>query len=98
MNRPLAISLVMFLSLASTATSMARSGQPSGPGSVTGNPAAGSANPRSAPPISAGQGSRSGSGTSSSGGRDDNGDQGRDKMPESNSRVRSPEQQNKTGR
>jgi hypothetical protein len=30
----------------------------------------------------------SGSGTSTSGGKDDNGDQGRDKMPESNQAVR----------
>jgi hypothetical protein len=30
----------------------------------------------------------SGSGTSTSGGRDDNGDQGRDKMPDSNMTVR----------
>jgi hypothetical protein len=37
----------------------------------------------------------SGSGTSTSGGRDDNGDQGRDKMPESNAGVRPQDQQQK---
>jgi hypothetical protein len=31
---------------------------------------------------------KSGSGTSTSGGKDDNGDQGRDKMPESNMKVK----------
>jgi hypothetical protein len=34
-----------------------------------------------------------GSGTSTSGGKDDNGDQGRDKMPDSNMNVRSQDQQ-----
>jgi hypothetical protein len=38
---------------------------------------------------------RSGSGTSTSGGRDDNGDQGRDTMPDSNKSVMPLEQQNK---
>ncbi|MGY3452467.1 hypothetical protein ACVILH_004809 [Bradyrhizobium sp. USDA 4353] len=82
-----------------TATAMfAQSGQPSGPGSVTGDPAASSANPRSAPATSTATGNPSGSGTSSSGGRDDNGDQGRDKMPESNSGVRPRDQQRQGGR
>ncbi|WP_245329190.1 hypothetical protein [Bradyrhizobium centrolobii] len=37
--------------------------------------------------------SRSGSGTSTSGGKDDNGDQGRDRMPESDRTVRPESQQ-----
>ena len=37
----------------------------------------------------------SGSGTSTSGGKDANGDGGRDKMPNSNMEVRPPSQQNK---
>ena len=39
--------------------------------------------------------SGSGSGTSTSGGKDANGDGGRDKMPNSNMEVRPPSQQNK---
>ncbi|MCA6119355.1 hypothetical protein J6524_31455 [Bradyrhizobium sp. WSM 1738] len=60
-------------------------GNPSGRGSVSGDPAASSANPR-ADPATTGRSSNnpSGSGTSTSGGRDDNADQGRDKMPETN--------------
>jgi len=50
--------------------------------STTGDPAASTANPN---PDTTGRG---GSGTSSSGGKDDNGDQGRDKMPDSNMAVR----------
>jgi hypothetical protein len=57
-------------------------GGPSGRGSTTGDPAASSANPSAAPQGTSGQSSRSGSGTSTSGGKDENGDQGRDKMPE----------------
>jgi hypothetical protein len=64
-------------------------GAPSGRGSVTGDPAASSSNPAAAPPSTGNATpSRSGSGTSTSGGRDDNGDQGRDKMPESNMTVK----------
>jgi hypothetical protein len=40
--------------------------------------------------------SRSGSGTSTSGGSDANGDQGRDKMPESNRSVKPLDQQHKS--
>jgi len=69
-------------------------GNPSGPGSVTGDPAASTANPNSDPSKTTGQSSNpSGSGTSTSGGKDDNGDQGRDKMPESNTAVKPYEQQ-----
>jgi hypothetical protein len=55
-------------------------------GSTSGDPAASSQNSKNdttgmAP-------SRSGSGTSTSGGKDANGDQGRDKMPESNMDVK----------
>lgn len=61
-------------------------GGPSGPGAVTGDPAASSQNVSR---DTTGRGyTRSGSGMSSSGGRDDNGDQGRDAMPESNKDVR----------
>jgi len=71
-------------------------GNPSGPGSVTGDPAASSANPNSDPSKTTGQSNNpSGSGTASSGGKDDNGDQGRDKMPESNMAVKPYEQQKK---
>jgi hypothetical protein len=56
---------------------------PSGRGSVTGDPAASSANPsRDAELKGRSPDSPSGSGTSSSGGRDNNGDRGRDTMPE----------------
>jgi hypothetical protein len=65
-------------------------GTPSGRGSVTGDPAASSANPSAEPPGTSGRAasSPSGSGASTSGGKDDNNDQGRDKMPESNKSVR----------
>jgi hypothetical protein len=64
---------------------------PGGPG--TPRPASGSASKKQdttgmAP-------NRSGSGTSTSGGRDDNGDQGRDTMPDSNKSVMPLERQNK---
>ena len=66
--------------------STGKGGGPSGPGAVTGDPAASSQN---ADHDTTGRGyTRSGSGMSSSGGRDDNGDQGRDAMPESNKNVR----------
>jgi hypothetical protein len=58
-------------------------------GAVAEDPAASSATPDSAPTTGmATRPSRSGSGTSTSGGRDDNGDQGRDKMPESHRTVK----------
>jgi len=57
-------------------------GDPSGRGSITGDPAASSANPRSDGPRGRSPDNPSGSGTSTSGGRDDNGDRGRDSMPE----------------
>jgi len=63
-------------------------GTPSGRGSTTGDPAASSATPGTSPTGSSMKPRSSGSGTSTSGGGDDNGDQGRDKMPESNMTVR----------
>ena len=42
--------------------------------------------------------SRSGSGTSTSGGSDANGDQGRDRMPDSNQSVMPYDKQNKPGK
>lgn len=68
---------------------LAQAGAPSGRGSTTGDPAASSATPGSAPTTgNATKPNPSGSGTSTSGGKDDNGDQGRDKMPESDKTVR----------
>jgi hypothetical protein len=65
-------------------SSLAQAG-PSGRGSTTGDPAASSATPGTSPTTgNAIKSNPSGSGTSTSGGKDDNGDQGRDKMPESN--------------
>jgi hypothetical protein len=83
---------------ATLARALAQSGGPSGPGSVTGDPAASSASQPSAPTTGAARQSPSGSGTSSSGGRDDNGDQGRDKMPESGRSVRPEQRNNGSGR
>jgi hypothetical protein len=64
-------------------------GNPSGRGAVTGDPAASSANPQAASPGDPSNklSNPSGSGSSTSGGKDANGDQGRDKMPESNMKV-----------
>jgi hypothetical protein len=75
-------------------------GNPSGRGSVTGDPAASSANPATAPKTgtTTGSGARanpSGSGTSTSGGSDANGDAGRDKMPDSDRNVRPLQDQHK---
>nr|WP_245323926.1 hypothetical protein [Bradyrhizobium stylosanthis] len=73
----------------------AQGGEPSGRGAVTGDPAASSATPRADTPTTgaATRSNPSGSGTSTSGGKDDNGDAGRDKMPESNRTVRPESQQ-----
>ncbi|OPY98618.1 hypothetical protein A5906_31415 [Bradyrhizobium sacchari] len=69
-------------------------GEPSGRGAVTGDPAASSATPKDAPTTgTATRSNPSGSGTSTSGGRDDNGDAGRDKMPDSDRAVRPENQQ-----
>jgi len=70
--------------LLSSATFALGQGNASGRGSVTGDPAASSANPSADPaPTTGFSSSPSGSGTSTSGGKDDNGDGGRDTVPES---------------
>lgn len=75
----------------STASAVAQpAGAPSGRGATTGDPAASSAAPSKDPRGTTGlsPGSSSGGGTSTSGGKDDNGDQGRDRMPDSSMTVR----------
>jgi hypothetical protein len=84
----LAAALVVISSLA-----IAESGAPSGQGSTTGDPAASSQNAN--PNTTGMSSSKSGSGTSTSGGSDANGDQGRDKMPDSSVGVRPYDKQNK---
>jgi hypothetical protein len=74
----------------------AQGGAPSGRGSTTGDPAAGSATPGTSPTTgSSMKPSPSGSGTSTSGGNDANGDQGKDKMPDSSQGVRPLDKQGK---
>ena len=82
--------IAMILSALLSSYSFALAQGPSGRGAVTGDPAASSANPSAEPQATKGrvQNNKSGSGTSSSGGNDYNGDQGRDKMPDSNMQVR----------
>jgi hypothetical protein len=93
MNLPptvIAVSLVL-----SVVFAHAQSGAPSGRGSTTGDPAASSATPGTSPTTgSSRRRNPSGSGTSTSGGYDANGDQGRDKMPESNQGVKALDKQN----
>jgi hypothetical protein len=70
---------------------------PGGPG--TPRPAATSASPKGPSYDTTGMApNRSGSGTSTSGGSDANGDQGRDKMPDSNKNVMPLDQQHKPER
>jgi ABC-type phosphate transport system substrate-binding protein len=69
-------------------TLLTQAGAPAGRGSTTGDPAASSANPGASPTTGTSKANPSGSGTSTSDGKDDNGDQGRDKMPESSQAVR----------
>lgn len=68
---------------------------PSGRGAVTGDPAASSATPHAGSQTTgtATKSNPSGSGTSTSGGKDANGDAGRDKMPDSDRTVRPMNQQ-----
>lgn len=76
-------------------SAFAQGGAPSGRGAVTGDPAASSATSHADTPTT-GTSIRpnpSGSGTSSSDGKDDNGDAGRDRMPESDRTVRPESQQ-----
>jgi len=77
------IALIVAALLASHSVAAAQ-GNPSRRGSVTGDPAASTANPRA---------ETGGTIGASNGGKDDNGDQGRDKMPESNMSVRSQDHQ-----
>jgi hypothetical protein len=81
----------------SGACAYAQSGVPSGRGSTVGDPASSSATPGTSPNTTgnAMKPSRSGSGTSTSGGSDANGDQGRDKMPDSDMSVKPLNQQHK---
>ena len=88
-----AILLAAALALSST-FAYAQGGAPSGRGSTTGDPAASSAT-RGASPTTGNSMKPSPSGTSTSGGSDANGDQGRDKMPDSSQGVRPLNQQNK---
>jgi hypothetical protein len=78
-------------------------GGPSGRGSISGDPAASSATPSASPNAGATTGSSSranpsGSGTSSSGGTDANGDGGRDKMPETNRSLSQSRDQREPGK
>jgi hypothetical protein len=77
--------IIATLLLGSCSVALAQ-GNSSGQGATTGDPAASSQNVN--PDRSGMSPSKSGSGTSTSGGKDANGDQGRDKMPESNSSVK----------
>ncbi|MET4721835.1 hypothetical protein ABIF63_005941 [Bradyrhizobium japonicum] len=94
MNARLSIATAVLV--LSTASALAQSaGAPSGRGATTGDPAASSAAPNKDPRGTTGlsPGSSSGSGASTSGGKDDNGDQVRDRMPDSNMTVRPQNQQ-----
>jgi hypothetical protein len=92
------IILATVLALSGT-FAFAQSGTPSGRGSTTGDPAASSATPGTSPTTGTSmKPSRSGSGTSTSGGSDANGDQGRDKMPDSSQGVRPLNKQGKPDR
>lgn len=90
----IAAGLVLLLVASASAQT---AGAPSGRGAVNGDPAASSASPSKDPRRTTGMvpSSGSGSGTSTSGGRDDNGDQGRDRMPNSNMSVRPQSEQPK---
>ena len=91
--------IVVAVALASGATAYAQNGAPNGRGSTTGDPAASSAIPGSAQTVgSSVKPSPNGSGPSTSGGSDANGDQGRDKMPDSSQGVRPLNKQGKPDR
>lgn len=90
--KPAVVAAVMLCAGAAFAQSSGASGR----GAVTGDPAASSATPGSSPTTgSAVKSNSSGSGTSSSGGSDANGDQGLDKMPDSDKSVMPLDQQHK---
>jgi len=83
--------------IASTTYAQAQGGLPSGRGSTTGDPAASSATPGTSPTTGwSKKASPSGSGTSTSGGSDANGDQGRDKMPDSSLSVKPRNEQHQS--
>lgn len=86
---------VFAVALFATGSALAQGGAPSGRGAVTGDPAASSATPHadSQTTGTATKSNPSGSGTSTSGGEDANGDAGRDKMPDSDRTVRPLDQQ-----
>jgi hypothetical protein len=90
-----AVFAVFVVTVLAGGPALAQAGAPSGPGAVTGDPAASSATPQadSQTTGTATRSNPSGSGTSTSGGKDDNGDRGRDKMPESNGKVLPESQQ-----
>lgn len=77
-----AIGLATCFALLATAATAQTSGQ----GSTSGDPAASSQNAK--PDTTGMTPNKSGSGTSTSGGKDANGDQGRDKMPDSSKSVK----------
>jgi len=87
--------LAIFAVILVAAGSAYAQGAPSGRGAVTGDPAASSATPQadSQTTGTATKSNPSGSGTSTSGGKDANGDAGRDKMPDSDRNVRPMDQQ-----
>src|SRR3954449_11283788 len=78
-----ASALVLSSHVALAQNTGSQAGASSGRGTITGDPAA--STPTTGSSLKA---NPSGSGTSTSGGKDDNGDQGRDKMPESNMQVK----------
>jgi hypothetical protein len=87
------VAIVLSVLFGSYSLALAQGG-PSGRGAVTGDPAASSANPSTDPNGTTGMApSRSGSGTSTSGGKDENGDQGRDRAPGSGMGVKPESQQ-----
>jgi hypothetical protein len=88
---------VLVIALFASGSALAQ-GAPSGRGAVTGDPAARSATPQAGSQTTGAvtKSNPSGSGTSTSGGKDANGDAGRDKMPESNRTVRPHDQQHQS--
>lgn len=86
---------VLAVALISGGSALAQAGAPSGRGAVTGDPAASSATPHAGSQTTgtATKSNPSGSGSSTSGGKDANGDAGRDKMPDSDRTVRPLDQQ-----
>jgi hypothetical protein len=85
--------IVIILSFIIGGAAFAQSGAPSGRGAVQGDPASSSANPNSDTTPGKSRYNPSGSGTSTSGGKDANRDQGRDSAPYSNKTVKPLDQQ-----